>query len=66
MKTAFRAFFIVARELAELAKSSMPKIRKGETVKREWLQDGIYYRETICDGKSYQTRFDFWQRKVFM
>jgi len=66
MKTDFRAFFTVAKELAELAKSSMPEIRKGETIKREWLQDGVYYRETVYDGKIHQARFDFRQRKIFI
>ena len=62
MKNALTALFTVAKELAELAKSSMPELREGELIKREWLTDGIYYRETVFDGKTYQATFDFRQR----
>ena len=44
MKNYLMALVRVEQELAELAKSSMPEIRKGEKMKREWLQDGIYYQ----------------------
>lgn len=62
MKNALTALFTVAKELAELAKSSMPELREDELIKREWLTDGIYYRETVFNGKTYQATFDFRQR----
>ena len=62
MKKALTALFTVAEELAKLAKSSLPEIREGEVINREWLKDGIYCRETIFDGKVYKAQFDFRQR----
>ena len=49
----------VAEELAELALSSVPKIRSGEKIKREWLKDGVYNRETTFEGKNFLAQFDF-------
>lgn len=49
----------VANELAQTAKSSLPKLREGETVKREWLRDGVYYRESVLDGQTYTGQYDF-------
>lgn len=53
----------VATELAKTAKDSMPKIREGESVRREWLEDGIYKRETTLNGEIYLAQYDFRQRK---
>ena len=53
----------VASELSALAKSKLPELREGETVKREWLEGGIYFRETVFAGQTYQARYDFRQRK---
>ena len=66
MRYTLTALFVVAKELAELAKSSTPKLRKGEFVKSEWLKDGIYFRETVFNGAIYQATFDFKQRKSCM
>lgn len=65
MKNALRTLLTVAEELAELAKSSVPKLRKGEVVNREWLNDSIYYRETTFNGKTCQSTFDFKRRTIF-
>ena len=54
MKAAITALLTVAQELDDLAKSSMPKMREGELIKREWLTDGTYYRETLFNGKIYR------------
>ena len=54
----------VATELAELAKNSMPVLRKGEVVLREWFKDGIFYRETNLKGCKYVAEFNFRQRKT--
>lgn len=64
MKNALRVLFAVAEELAELARSSVPAIRKGEKIQREWLDNGVYYRETLFNSETFLARFDFRQRKV--
>ena len=61
-KNALNTFYAVARELAALAKASVPKLREGESVKTEWLKDGAYYRETIFNGQIYRAAFDFIRR----
>lgn len=53
----------VATELAKSAKASMPKLQDGEIIQREWLADGIYYRETLFNGEIFQSQYDFKQRK---
>lgn len=64
MKNALRILFSVAEELAELARSSVPAIRKDEQVQREWLEDGIYYRETLFKGQTFLSQFDFKRRNL--
>lgn len=59
MNTAAAAvLFAVANELAQKAKDNLPELRDGEVIKREWLDNGIYYRET-SHGIS---QYDFKQR----
>ena len=41
----------------------MPKLREGERIQREWYKNGVYYRETTLDGETYQSQYDFRQRK---
>lgn len=53
----------VATELAKEAKSNLPDLREGETIQREWLKNGVYYRETSLHGETYQAEYDFRQRK---
>lgn len=53
----------VANELATSAKSSMPELNDGEEVQREWLEDGIFYRETTLNGNVFRYLYDFRQRK---
>lgn len=53
----------VATELSELAKSSLPVLRKGETVQNEWFKDAVFYRETNFNGQRFIAKFDFRQRK---
>ncbi len=52
----------VAKELAQTAKDSLPKLREGEKIQREWLTDGVYYRETTLDGDTYLNQYDFRQK----
>jgi len=52
----------VANELAEQAKNSLPKIQKGEQIFREWLENGIYSRETVFNGETFLSQYDFRQR----
>lgn len=66
MNVVLKSLFAVAEELANLAKSSTPELRQGEIVKGECLKDGIYYRESIFENKTYQSAFDFKQRKSLM
>lgn len=54
----------VAKELAEDAKASMPKLNDGEMVTQEWFADGRYNRKTLLDGKVMLYQFDFRQRKI--
>lgn len=63
MTAAPAVLLAVATELAKLAKSSLPEMRNGETIQREWFENGIYYRETIFDGKVFQNQYDFRKRK---
>ena len=59
MNTAIAAVLLaVANELAQKAKDSLPELRNGEVIKREWLDNGIYYRETSLGISQY----DFKQR----
>ncbi|MCX4357013.1 MAG: hypothetical protein OSJ43_12460 [Oscillospiraceae bacterium] len=53
----------VATELAKTAKDSMPKIREGENVISEWLENGIYNRKTTLNGDVYLAQYDFRQKK---
>ncbi len=43
---------------------SMPKLREGEEIQKEWYENGVYYRETRFDGKTYLSQYDFRQNKV--
>ena len=60
---AVSVLFAVATELSELAKTSLPSLRKGETVQHEWFEDATFYRETSLNGQKFITQFDFRQRK---
>ena len=54
----------IAKELSELARTSLPKLRKGEQVQREWFENATLYRETMLDGQRIIAQFSFPQRKV--
>jgi anti-sigma regulatory factor (Ser/Thr protein kinase) len=49
----------VANGLAQQAIESMPRLREGETIVREWYKNGAYYRETEYNGKSSTRLYDF-------
>ena len=42
----------------------MPKLREGEEIQKEWYENGVYYRETSFDGKTYLSQYDFRQNKA--
>ncbi len=63
MTPASAVLFAVAAELAKLAKDSLPEMRAGEELCREWYSDGIYYRETTYSGKKFISQYDFRQRE---
>ena len=46
MNAASAVLFAVATELANQAKGSLPELREGEKVQREWFEGGIYKRLT--------------------
>ena len=43
MTAATSVLLAVATELAQQAKSSMPEMREGERILREWYESGVYY-----------------------
>ncbi len=63
MITAISVLLAVAAELADLAKASMPEMREGERILREWYESGVYYRETSLGDKLFLCQYDFRQRK---
>ena len=63
MTAASAVLFAVATELAKEAQDALPKLRDGESVRREWLEDGIYYRETSYNGENFISQYAFRQRK---
>ena len=63
MTAAPAVLLAVAAELAKSAKDSLPKLQDGERIQREWLADGIYYRETQFNGEVFRSQDDFKQRK---
>ena len=46
-----------------MAKDSLPEMRDGEEVRQEWLDGGIYYRETTYKGQTFISEYDFRQRE---
>ena len=58
-----KTLLVVAKELAESATNSLPELREGELIKKEWLKDNIYCRETIHKNKVYHAKFDFHRRQ---
>lgn len=63
MTPASAVLFAVAAELAKLARDSMPEMRKGEELRQEWYDGGIYYRETAFHGQKFISQYDFKQRE---
>ena len=63
MRTVSSVLLSVAAELTALAKSKMPEIREGEVIEREWLENGIYFRESVFNGETIREHYDFGQRK---
>ena len=59
MKMAAQVLLTVANELAEKAKSSLPNLRGGEEVTREWFDNAVYHRETIFENKLFHVGYDF-------
>lgn len=52
----------VSKELAKQAQDSMPELLDGEQVRQEWLRNGIYCRETLFNGETFLSQYDFRQR----
>ena len=66
MKLASQVLLAIATELSELAKASLPALRKRETVRREWFKNATLYRETTLDGRTFIAQFNFPKRKVLV
>lgn len=62
MTGAAASLLAVAKELAQQAKDSLPNIREGEQIRREWYKNGVYFRETLFDGEIYLSQYDFRRR----
>lgn len=62
MKGVTAVLFAVAKELAAQAKASFPELREGERIQREWYDNGVYSRETVLNGESFLSQYDFRQR----
>lgn len=56
-------FMAVAEELAQQAKDSMPEMREGEVIRREWYKNGVYSRETVYQNAVFVSEYNFRQRK---
>ena len=63
MTRASLVLLVIATELAELAKNSLPALRKKEIVRREWFKNATLYRETDLNGRRFIAKFDFRRRK---
>ncbi len=64
MNAAAAVLLAVAEELAQTAKDSLPELRDGEQIQKEWYAGGVYYRETVFDGKVYLSQYDFKTKEV--
>ena len=53
----------IAEEIAKTAKANMP-IQDGETVLREWLENGAYHRESKLNGIIVKCEYDLKLKKV--
>lgn len=49
----------IAQEMAQRAKDSLPALRENEVIKREWLADGAFHRETELEGRRFISSFNF-------
>ena len=63
MNAASAVLFAVATELANQAKGSLPELREGEKVQREWFEGGIYKRLTTFVARTFKRNSDFRQKK---
>ena len=63
MNAASAVLFAVATELANQAKGSLPELREGEKVQREWFEGGIYKRLTTFVGITFKIQFHFRKNK---
>ena len=63
MNAASAVLFAVATELANQAKGSLPELREGEKVQREWFEGGIYKRLTTLGGRTFLIKLDFRKKK---
>lgn len=56
---------IIAKELADTAKSNMPELQTGQSITHEWLEDGKYFREIKNGSHTSYICYDFRQRRCF-
>lgn len=63
MNPASAVLLAVATELANQAKANLPKLNDGEVIRREWYENGMFYRETALGDDVFICQYDFRQRK---
>lgn len=54
----------IANELARKAKSSIPNLREGEKIRREWFKNGVYFRETVLNGDIFLAQYNFKNKTI--
>lgn len=64
MTGAAASLLAVAKELAQQAVDSLPAIREGEQIQKEWYRNGVYFRETLFNGEIYLSQYDFRRRSA--
>lgn len=62
MREASAVLIAVSKELAKQAQDSLPELLDGEQIQREWLKNGVYSRETLFNGETFLSQYDFRQR----
>ena len=63
MKEASMVLIAVAKELATQARNSLPELQEGERIRREWYENGVYFRETLLSDKIFLSQYDFRTRR---
>lgn len=63
MNATANVLLAIASELADAARENLPTMQECEYLVSERFENGIYYRETSCNGNTVISEFDFKERK---